>query len=196
MAADETFQVAVEADTTGFERSLDTLSAKASAFGAAFTGALTAAASGGRSLDGVMRQLGQRISSIALGAALKPLETAIGGMFGQVITGLGGIAGASPNAAGAVPRVTPFAKGGVVAAPTFFPNGRQIGLMGEAGAEAILPLKRAADGTLGVASGGGGARSQTIVFNVATPDAASFRRSEAQMQALLARAAGRGQRGL
>ncbi len=38
-----------------------------------------------------------------------------------------------------------------------FPNaGGGIGLMGEAGAEAILPLKRGPDGALGVASQGGG----------------------------------------
>lgn len=195
MAADETFKVAVEADTSGFETALDDLSTKARAFGATFNEALKSAAGGGRSLEGVMRQLGQRISSIALNAALKPLETAIGGLFGQVLSGLGGLAG---GAAGGAAAVTPFAKGGVVAAPSYFPNGRQIGLMGEAGAEAILPLKRGADGTLGVAApgGGGGRGGQTIVFNVTTSDAGSFRRSEAQVQAMLARAAGRGQRGL
>lgn len=193
MTTDDTLKVAVEADTSDIERSLDALSAKANAFGAAFAGALKTAATGGRSLDGVMRQLGQRISSIALNAALKPFEAAIGGLFAPLLSGLGGPGGAATGA----PKVTPFAKGGVVAAPSFFPNGRQIGLMGEAGAEAILPLKRGADGTLGVAAGSGGAKAgQTIVFNVTTSDAASFRRSEAQVQAMLARAAGRGQRGL
>lgn len=196
MAADETIQVAVEADTSGFEKTLDDLSTKANAFGATFTGALKAAAGGGRSLDGVMRQLGQRISSIALGSALKPLEGAIGGLLGQILSGLGGLGTGAVAASGAA-KVTAFAKGGVVASPSYFPNGRQIGLMGEAGAEAILPLKRGADGTLGVAAGGSGRKGgQTIVFNVTTSDAGSFRRSEAQVQAMLARAAGRGQRGL
>jgi len=47
--------------------------------------------------------------------------------------------------------VKPYAKGGVVAAPTMFPMaGGDIGLMGEAGPEAIMPLKRGADGKLGV----------------------------------------------
>lgn len=47
-----------------------------------------------------------------------------------------------------------FAKGGVVTAPTEFNfadgGAMRRGLMGEAGAEAIMPLKRTADGSLGV----------------------------------------------
>jgi phage-related minor tail protein len=37
-----------------------------------------------------------------------------------------------------------------------FPFAKGIGLMGEAGPEAIMPLKRGADGKLGVAGGSGG----------------------------------------
>ncbi len=70
--------------------------------------------------------------------------------------------------------------------------GDGFGLMGEAGSEAILPLKRGPDGRLGVAAGAGGAASQTIVFNVSTPDAGSFRKSEAQVSAMLTRATARG----
>jgi len=48
-------------------------------------------------------------------------------------------------------RIQPYAKGGVVSAPTFFPMaGGDVGLMGEAGPEAIMPLKRGANGKLGV----------------------------------------------
>lgn len=48
-------------------------------------------------------------------------------------------------------RIQPYAKGGVVAAPTLFPiAGGDVGLMGEAGPEAIMPLKRGANGKLGV----------------------------------------------
>lgn len=49
-------------------------------------------------------------------------------------------------------RVIPFADGGVVTTPTFFPMRGATGLMGEAGAEAIMPLTRAANGKLGVRS--------------------------------------------
>ena len=66
--------------------------------------------------------------------------------------------------------------------------------MGEAGSEAILPLRRGGDGTLGVAAAGGAGTQ--IVFNVTATDATSFRRSEGQISAMLARSVGRGQRGL
>ncbi|MGF7163145.1 tape measure domain-containing protein [Rhodoligotrophos appendicifer] len=46
--------------------------------------------------------------------------------------------------------LTPFARGGVVNRPTLFPFAQGTGLMGEAGPEAILPLKRGANGDLGV----------------------------------------------
>ena len=83
----------------------------------------------------------------------------------------------------------------MVAAPTYFPLGRGLGVMGERGAEAVMPLARGPDGRLGVAASGGG-RSVNVVVNIATPDADSFRRSEAQVSAALARAVARGQRGL
>ena len=47
--------------------------------------------------------------------------------------------------------VKPFAKGGIVSSPTYFPmSGNNTGLMGEAGAEAIVPLKRTSGGDLGI----------------------------------------------
>ncbi len=59
--------------------------------------------------------------------------------------------------------IQPFARGGIVDRPTVFPFAKGIGLMGEAGPEAIIPLKRGPDGKLGVAGGGG---SMSIVVNV------------------------------
>lgn len=48
-----------------------------------------------------------------------------------------------------------FAQGGVFNSPTAFTfGGGQLGVMGEAGPEAVMPLKRGADGKLGVAGGG------------------------------------------
>jgi hypothetical protein len=54
-------------------------------------------------------------------------------------------------------RTLPFAAGGtIINRPTTFPmRGDQIGLMGEAGPEAILPLQRGPDGSLGVRAVGG-----------------------------------------
>ena len=45
-----------------------------------------------------------------------------------------------------------FAKGGVVNGPTVFPMARGMGLMGEAGPEAVMPLTRMSNGNLGVES--------------------------------------------
>jgi hypothetical protein len=47
-------------------------------------------------------------------------------------------------------RVTAFARGGIVDKPTLFPMANGMGLMGEAGEEAVMPLKRLGDGKLGV----------------------------------------------
>ncbi len=115
-----------------------------------------------------MRQLGQRISSIALSAALKPVETAIGGLFGSLASALGGLSGPSAGSAGAAPTVTPSPRRrrrGADLLSQRSPDRTD----GEAGAEAILPLKRGGGRHARVAAGGGGARSQTVVFNVSTP---------------------------
>jgi len=61
-------------------------------------------------------------------------------------------------------EVKAYANGGVVGGPTTFPMaGGKTGLMGEAGPEAIMPLKRGANGKLGVQMEGGG--GDTIVVN-------------------------------
>ncbi|MEO0831533.1 MAG: phage tail tape measure protein, partial [Pseudomonadota bacterium] len=91
-------------------------------------------------------------------------------------------------------RVVPFARGGVVTGPVTFPMRGGTGLMGEAGPEAIMPLTRGADGSLGVRAAGGGGRPVQVVMNITSPDAESFRRSKTQVAAQMQRALGRGQR--
>jgi len=108
-------------------------------------------------------------------AILKPLLQGIGGLFGGFAGGgVAGIAGgqsifAAANGMVAANGIRAFSMGGVVTSPTLFKfaNGGSLqnGLMGEAGPEGILPLRRGADGKLGViASGGGG--STTINVSV------------------------------
>ena len=60
-------------------------------------------------------------------------------------------------------KIVPYAMGGIVNKPTLFPMANGMGLMGEAGPEAVMPLKRGANGKLGVQSSGG---VGNIVVNV------------------------------
>lgn len=53
----------------------------------------------------------------------------------------------------------------IVSRPTVFPFAKGMGLMGEAGPEAILPLKRGADGRLGVSGAGGASDIRVEIIN-------------------------------
>jgi len=72
-------------------------------------------------------------------------------------------------------RVTAFARGGVVNGPTLFPMANGAGLMGEAGPEAVMPLKRI-NGRLGVEAAGGGANLQVNIINQAGVEVEQERR--------------------
>ncbi len=202
MTDDDTLALSVDLDGSEALAVLGDLESQSERFGRALTSALKGATTGGKGLEEVLRGVGLRLTDIALSAGLKPLENllgdAAGNLIGGLTSGLGAAlgAGVTPYAAGGVPgRVMPFADGGVVSTPTYFPMSGGTGLMGEAGAEAILPLKRGADGALGVAADGTGAGT-VIHFQVTATDAASFARSEGQITAMLARSVGRGRRGL
>lgn len=91
-------------------------------------------------------------------------------------------------------NVFPFASGGVISAPSYFPMSGGLGLAGEAGPEAIVPLSRGSDGRLGVAMSGGAPSNITV--QIMTPDVASFQRSESYLTGQIARAVLRGQRSL
>jgi lambda family phage tail tape measure protein len=173
------------------------LAVSANAFSRAMTGAFTASVVGGRQLDDVLRSLTLRLSDLAVRLAFKPVEQSVAGGIDKLLSGLAGTGGASAlfNLRAASGAVKPFAAGGVIGTPTYFPmTDGGVGLAGEAGPEAIMPLRRGPDGRLGVASQGGGGASVTV--NIATPDAESFRRSESYVTGQIARAVARGQRGL
>lgn len=189
---DEELTIAINADTTGFETALKALEKQAGSFGSTLTGALKGAVVSGRSLEDTLRSIGRSLAVNALNAGLSPLQNLLNGFASRAFSGFsnalpfsqGGIVGAD--------RV--FAGGGVLAAPSYFPMaGGRTGLAGEAGAEAILPLSRGPDGRLGVAANEGGA-PVTVNVTISTLDANSFRRSEAQVTAAMARAVARGRR--
>jgi phage-related minor tail protein len=182
--------IRVSADTAPCRAALQDLGREATSFSAAITGAFKSAIAGGRDFESVLKSLALKLAGIAFDRALAPMSNAIGGaidnLFGAFGLAQGGAVGGG--------QVKPFARGGVVATPSFFPLGRGLGMMGEAGAEAVLPLARGSDGRLGIRSDG--ERPIVVTFNVTAADADSFRKSEAQVSAMLARAVGRGRRGL
>ena len=195
----------------GLDRRTRSLTAGANGFASAMSRAFIQATVGGKQLDEVLKGLALRLSTMALNQAFRPiasgLMSGINGLFENIFRGNGsGLA--SGRAMGEIPAfaaggsvqaamgaIKPFAAGGVIGTPTYFPMLQGgVGLAGEAGPEAILPLSRGPDGRLGVATGGQGGASVTI--HIATPDAESFRRSETYITGQIARAVARGQRSL
>lgn len=108
-----------------------------------------------------------------------PLASAAGGLLSNLF---------SPSVASVGAPKVGYAKGGVpgvpslhayansiVSKPTVFPFAKGVGLMGEAGPEAIMPLKRGPDGTLGVRGGG-----SNVVVNVIESPGNGGQRQERQ----------------
>jgi phage-related minor tail protein len=185
--------VAVTADTTQFQQQIADASRMGRQFGNSLVTAFDGIALKGKSVSDVLRSLALNLSQLVLKAALRPLTNSLGG----ALAGLFG--GGTAFAKGGVLQQrlpVPFASGGVISSPITFPlAGGRMGLAGERGAEAIMPLARGPDGRLGVAASGAGG-GVNVTFNVSTPDAESFRRSEGQVAAMVARAVALGQRNL
>ncbi|ELP2645835.1 phage tail tape measure protein [Escherichia coli] len=109
----------------------------------------------------------QEVSKILMNAAivngLKSLSKSMSGAGGWLGTVGDWLSGAVANAKGGVYTSANLSaySNTIVDTPTYFAFAKGAGLMGEAGPEAIMPLTRAADGSLGVraignVSGGGG----------------------------------------
>ena len=177
-------EVGITADTSDFENKIKNVSTIGQSFGRQMSRAFVGVAVEGRKISDVLKGLALQLSKVALKAAFKPLESVIGSGISQIF-------GAAPGGR----RVVPFASGGVINSPVGFPlGGGAMGLAGESGPEAIMPLSRGADGRLGVRAQNGG--SPQIVFNVNATDAGSFKRSQSQISAMLLRAVSQGQRNL
>lgn len=147
----------------------------------------------GDKLSDALRNVGRSMIDAAYSTALRPVTNHVGGLLASAIEGVtGSLLGFEKGGSFAQGRVMPFANGGVVSGPVNFPMRGGVGLMGEAGPEAIMPLSRGADGKLGVRAEGG--RTVNIVMNIKTPDVEGFARSQSQIAAQVGRALGRGQR--
>jgi len=150
------------------------------AFSESFTGLINGSMTAQESLGNFFRNIGNYFLDMASKMIAKYIEMQIIGLAQKFLPGMfGGIFGPSgpTNYSGAFASplgfgnqysysangnvfaqngIVPYAKGGIVDRPMMFPFAKGIGLMGEAGPEAIMPLKRGADGKLGVAGGSGG----------------------------------------
>jgi phage-related minor tail protein len=173
MAEGDPVVVNVQVDASALRRELTEAERLSRSFGSALGDALEAGVVKGRSLGDVLRGLGARLSEIALSAALKPVENAFGSIFSSLTRGaLGG--------------VSPFGQAGLSTPSSLVSGG--------AGFAGVTPAPA-------VSAEGSHAPAPTpfagpITVNISTPDAESFRRSEAQVTAALARAVARGRRGL
>lgn len=143
---------------------------KATAYAGRFSDALIDSAIEGESFADAMRNTFKNMASdilkelarVVLSNVFKSLIGTIGGSFfggggsntGQYFPDSGFAISSAKGNVFDNGRLTAFAKGGVVDGPTAFPMAGGTGLMGEAGPEAIMPLKRGADGKLGVSGGG------------------------------------------
>ncbi len=177
---------AAQKETAGFSRSL-TSGLKTAIGDLVFEGAR---------LSDVLQNVAQSMIQSTFRNSVNPVTEALAGAISGGVTSL--VTGLMPFEKGgafASGRVVPFANGGVVSGPTMFPMRGATGLMGEAGPEAIMPLARGADGSLGVRAGGGGG-SVVVNMNISTPDAESFRRSKSQIASGVSRAIQRGQRNM
>ncbi len=188
----EDMVVRVTADTEPLKRDLADVQKTAARFSIDLSSAFDRVVFKGKSFSDVLRDIALRLSSQAFNAAFRPLESGLsnilGGLFGG-LTSFSGIGSARP--------VTGFAKGGVIGTPTLFPmTPSGLGLMGEAGPEAVLPLARGPDGRLGVKAPAGDGGAVTVNVSIQTPDVEGFSRARGRISADLARAVDRGRRHL
>jgi len=136
------------------QTSTEDFSASATNWGASIAESLADAIAYGKDLGEVLENLLRQLAS-------QVLQKFLFGMFGFADGGAfsGG-------------KLLPFARGGVVSRPTIFPMANGIGLMGEAGPEAVMPLKRGRDGRLGVEAEGGG-DTVNVTMNINALDSRS-----------------------
>lgn len=189
---------AFEAELSRLAQSMNRTGREVTTLSAGFGGGLKRAFDGvamdGMKLSDALKGIARNMADTVYAVAMKPVQQAVSGVLAQGVSSF--VSGALPFANGGAfsqGRVMPFARGGVVTQPTHFPMRGATGLMGEAGPEAIMPLRRGADGRLGVAAAGGG-QPVNVTFNVSTPDVAGFRRSQGQIAASLGRVLARGER--
>lgn len=132
------------------------LSTLSSGFADMFKGLLRGTTSVTDALSQLLGKLGDLFIDQAFNMLFGGLSGGLGGGGGGLFGWLGGLFGFANGGVFNGGHVQAFARGGIVNGPTLFPMANGAGLMGEAGPEAIMPLRRGADGRLGVAANSNG----------------------------------------
>lgn len=141
---------------------------------------------------GALDQLNQRLLQMAAEKLIEQILGSFGstdsgasGGFGAFMSAIFGGGSAKGNVFSAGARVEAFAAGAVVSGPTLFPMaGGRVGLMGEAGEEGILPLRRGRDGRLGVEMHGGAPVRQGDTYYISVPSGTERRQAQRVGQAV------------
>jgi phage-related minor tail protein len=169
-------------DLNAIRQALDGIAISSDNVSRSLARTFASAIASGRSFNDTLATIGTSLSRVALNTGAQSLVSGTTSWLGDAFSGLSG-------------SVAPFAEGGIVSSPTLFGMGSSFGLMGERGAEAILPLSRGPNGQLGIATHNSQA-PVAVTVNISTTDVDSFRKSEGQITSALARAVARGQRSL
>ena len=156
---------------------VDSLMLSADGIGRAFETAFESAIFEAKSFKDVMEALLRDISQALVRALV--IQKIVGGIT-LAISGGASIPAAMGKMFTGPGRVSAFAGGGVISSPITFPTSRGMGLAGEAGPEAVLPLSRTSSGKLGVESQS--QRPSVINVYITTNDLDSFRRSRSQIR--------------
>lgn len=144
--------------TTALKEQFDSLNPALQEFQQMGLAASNAIASGFSEAIVEGKNLGDTFKSLAGDISQMIVKQMLFNAISRGLSHLPGMGGTTNSAQGNVfdqQGLVPFARGGIVTQPTVFPFARGVGLMGEAGPEAILPLKRIG-GDLGVKAVGGG----------------------------------------
>lgn len=192
----DTLMVKVVADFKEYYKDMEKAGSQADRLGNRVATALGEALSGSKSLEDTFKSMLLGMSKDIFDTSIQPLQVLAKSLFSNLTSNFfTSMTSFMQSSFISQAGITPFANGGIVSSPTLFPMASGYGLMGEAGAEAIMPLKRGSDGRLGIQATGA-SNPVSIVMNISTPDANSFQKSENQIATKLARAVGRGRRGL
>jgi hypothetical protein len=140
------------------------------------------------SFGSIAESFGKMITQMMIQKAV--VEPMLNSMFGDgsagstgfmsgIGTWIGGLLGSAKGNIFTSPGLSAYSNS-IVSSPTVFPFAAGMGLMGEAGPEAIIPLKRNSNGELGISGGGGGNVTVNVINNAEGTKATATQKNDGQ----------------